>query len=122
MVHVAKEVSMDIPAREKCRWIKEVLNLKDAEMTHLLNISVETLRNWMKDSGDTSAVESVRFHRLMSLTQLAKGVIKPEHLGAWLHAENKSLGDLVPANLLADPAGYRLVATLVEDIRTGIPD
>ena len=122
MVHAVREMTLDIPAKEKCRWIKDVLNLKDAEMAHLLNVSVETLRNWLKDSSDAMAVDSVRFHRLLSLTQLAKGVIRPQQMGHWLHAENKSLGDLVPANLLADPAGYRLVATLVEDLRTGISD
>ncbi len=122
MVHTAKEVNLDIPSKEKCRWVKNVLDLKDAEMAHLLNVSVETLRNWLKDADDTNAVDSVRFHRLLSLTQLAKGVIRPERVGHWLHTENKSLGDFVPANLLADPAGYRLVATLVEDMRSGISD
>ena len=117
-----KEVSMQIPAREKCRWIKELFDFKDAEMAHVLNISVETLRNWLKDPADAQAVDSVRFHRLLSLTQLAKGVIRPERLAQWLHTENKALGDFVPANLLVDPAGYRLVATLVEDLRSGISD
>lgn len=122
MANLIKETSLEIPTKEKCRWVKEVLHLKDAEMAHLLNVSVETLRNWLKDRNDAMAVDSVRFHRLLSLTQLAKGVIRPEHLGAWLHEDNRALGDLVPVNLLADPAGYRLVATLVEDMRTGIPD
>ena len=117
-----KEIQMDLPARDKCRWLKELFDLKDAEMAHLLNISVETLRNWLKDPEDAQAVDSVRFHRLLSLSQLAKGIIRPQRIGHWLHAENKALGELVPANLLADPAGYRLVATLVEDMRTGIPD
>ena len=117
-----KEISIEMPAKEKCRWIKALFDLKDAEMAHFLNISVETLRNWLKDPADSQAVDSVRFHRLMSLSQLAKGVIRPERMGHWLHTENKALGELIPATLLADPAGYRLVATLVEDMRTGIAD
>jgi hypothetical protein len=116
------KINMEMPAREKCRWIKGLFDLKDAEMAHFLNISVETLRNWLKDPHDAQASDSVRFHRLLSLSQLAKGVIRPTRLGHWLHSENKALGDLVPANLLADPAGYRLVATLIEDMRTGISD
>lgn len=122
MAIAIKEASLDIPAREKCRWIRAIFDFKDAEMAHVLNISVETLRNWLKDPSDAQAVDSVRFHRLLSLAQLAKGVIIPQRLGRWLHTENKALGDFVPANLLVDPAGYRLVATLVEDMRSGISD
>jgi hypothetical protein len=122
MAHATKEINLDIPPKEKCRWIKAIFDLKDAEMAHMLNISVETLRNWLKDANDANAVDSVRFHRLLSLAQLAKGVIRPERMGHWLHTENKSLDNFVPANLLVDPAGYRIVATLVEDMRYGIPD
>jgi uncharacterized protein (DUF2384 family) len=119
---IAVQASMDVPVREKCRWIKDLFDLKDVEMAHILNISVETLRNWLHDGRDTHAVDSVRFHRLLSLAQLAKGVIRAEKMGHWLHAENKALGDLVPAHLLANPAGYRLVAGVVEDLRSGISD
>ena len=122
MAHATHEILLDIPPKEKCRWIKAVFELKDAEMAHIMNISVETLRNWLKDPSDANAVDSVRFHRLLSLAQLAKGVIRPERMGHWLHTENKSLDNFVPANLLVDPAGYRLVATLVEDMRSGLPD
>jgi hypothetical protein len=119
---VTKSPGMDIPIHEKCRWIKALFDLRDAEMAHILNISVETLRNWLRDGQDAQAVDSVRFHRLVSLAQLAKGVIRPEKMGRWLHAENKALGDLVPAHLLANPAGYRLVAGVIEDMRAGISD
>lgn len=122
MAIVTKDIGMDMPTRGKCRWIKELFDLKDAEMAHLLNISVETLRNWLKDPNDAQATDSVRFHRFLSLSQLAKGVLRPDRMGHWLHTENKSLSDMVPANLLADPAGYKLVATLIEDMRTGISD
>jgi len=122
MAHAAKELSLNIPSKEKCRWLKAIFDFKDAEMAHILNISVETLRNWLKDAEDAHAADSVRFHRLLSLAQLAHGVIRPERMGHWMHTENKSLDNFVPANLLVDPSGYRMVATLVEDMRSGIPD
>jgi hypothetical protein len=122
MAATTNDVSLAVPARGKCGWIREIFNFKDAEMAHVLNVSVETLRNWLKDPSDAQASDSVRFHRLLSLAQLAKGVIVPQRMGQWLHTENKALGDFIPANLLVDPAGYRLVATLIEDMRTGISD
>ena len=91
-------------------------------MAYLLGVSVETLRKWLKDENDTHAMESARFHRLLNLTQLAKGVIRPSRLGHWVHRENQALGRLVPLNLLADAAGYEMVSALVEDMRAGISD
>jgi hypothetical protein len=91
-------------------------------MAYVLGISVETLRKWQKDESDAQATESVRFHRLLNLTQLAKGVIRPSRLGHWVHHENQALGRLVPLSLLADAAGYGMVSAVVEDLRTGIPD
>ncbi len=91
-------------------------------MAHVLRISVETLRKWLKDENDTHAMKVVRFHRLLNLTQLAKGVIRPSRLGHWVHHENQALGGVVPLNLLADAAGYEMVSAVVEDIRMGISD
>ncbi len=118
----ASDITLEIPDKQKGRWLKELFEFTDTEMAHVLGISVETLRKWLKDETDTHAMESVRFHRLLNLTQLAKGVIRPNQLGHWVHHENQALGRLVPLNLLADAAGYRMVSAVVEDIRTGMSD
>ena len=115
-------VSLEIPDSGRCRWLRDVFGFTDTEMAYVLGISVETMRKWLKDEEDTHAVESVRFHRLLSLTQLAKGVIRPDRLGHWVHHANPSLGKVVPLNLLADASGYEMVSAVVEDIRTGVPD
>ena len=114
--------SLEIPAQHRAQWLKEVFEFTDTEMAYVLGISVETLRKWFKDDTDRHAMEAMRFHRLLNLTQLAKGVVHPERLGHWVHHENAALGGLVPLNLLADAAGNELVSTVIEDLRTGIPD
>jgi len=119
---ISTEVTLEIPEKHKARWLKEVFEFTDTEMAHVLGISVETLRKWLKDETDKHAMESARFHRLLNLTQLAKGVIRPNRLGHWVHRENQAMGRLVPLNLLADAAGYDIVAAVVEDIRAGISD
>jgi hypothetical protein len=91
-------------------------------MAYMLGISVETLRKWQKDESDAQAAESVRFHRLPNLAQLAKGVIRPSRLGHRVHHENQALGRLVPLSLLADAAGYGIISAVVEDLRMGISD
>lgn len=116
------EITLEIPEKHKALWLKEVFEFTDTEMAHVLGISVETLRKWLKDEADTHAMESARFHRLLNLTQLAKGVIRPSRLGHWVHRQNQALGRIVPLNLLADAAGYELVSAVVEDARTGISD
>src|SRR5215471_17736170 len=117
---MARIASLEIPETYKGRWLKNIFDFTDTEMAHVLGISVETLRKWLKDGTDKQAVESARFHRLLNLTQLAKGVIRPDRLGHWVHHENRALGRLVPLNLLADLAGYEMVAAVVEDLRAGI--
>lgn len=119
---MARSVSFEIPDKYKGRWLKELFDFTDTEMAHVLGISVETLRKWLKDETDKHAIESARFHRLLNLTQLAKGVIRPTRMGHWVHHENRALGRLVPLNLLADAAGYEMVAAVVEDVRSGISD
>jgi hypothetical protein len=119
---MARNVTLEIPEKYKGRWLKDVFEFTDTEMAHVLGISVETLRKWLKDETDKRAAESARFQRLLNLTQLAKGVIRPGRLGHWVHHENRALGRLVPLNLLADPAGYEMVAAVVEDVRAGISD
>ncbi|MGH9455417.1 MAG: hypothetical protein ACRD2O_15760 [Terriglobia bacterium] len=119
---LVKETTLEIPERQRCRWLKEVLGLSDTEMAYLLGVSVETLRKWLRDENDVHAMESVRFHRLLNLTQLAKGVIRPDRLGHWVHHENLALGRLRPLNLLADPAGCDMVNSVLEDLRSGISD
>ena len=118
----ATSFSLEIPDKHKGRWLKDVYEFTDTEMAHVLGISVETLRKWLKDETDAHAMESVRFHRLLNLTQLAKGVIRPGRLGHWVRQENRALGRLVPLNLLGDAAGYEMVAAIVEDVRAGISD
>jgi len=119
---VTTDVTLEIPERHRVLWLKKLFEFTDTEMAHVLGISVETLRKWLKDETDKHAMDSVRFHCLVTLTQLAKGVIRPSRLGHWVHRENQALGKLVPLNLLADAAGYDLVAAIVEDIRAGISD
>jgi DNA-binding transcriptional regulator YiaG len=119
---ISPEVTLEIPEKHKAQWLKEVFEFTDTEMAHVLGISVETLRKWLKDETDKHAMELARFHRLLNLTQLAKGVIRPNRLGHWVHLENQAMGRLVPLNLLADAAGYDIVAAVVEDIRAGISD
>jgi hypothetical protein len=119
---MTRNLTLEIPEKYKGRWLKNVFDFTDTEMAYVLGISVETVRKWLKDETDKHAVESARFHRLLNLTQLAKGVIRPGRLGHWVHQENRALGGLVPLNLLADPAGYEMVAALVEDVRAGISD
>lgn len=116
------DLTLDIPERHRCRWVRNVFEFTDTEMAHVLGISVETLRKWLKDETDKHAIESARFHRLLNLTQLARGVIRPGRMGHWVHTENRALGRMVPLNLLADGAGYEMVAAVVEDVRSGISD
>ncbi|HUI40503.1 MAG TPA: hypothetical protein VL523_00895 [Terriglobia bacterium] len=115
-------MALEIPETHKARWLKEIFEFTDTEMAHVLGVSVETLRKWLKDGTDRHAMESVRFHRLLDLTQLARGVIRPSRLGHWVHGQNRALGKLVPLNLLADAAGYEMVTAVVEDARAGISD
>jgi DNA-binding XRE family transcriptional regulator len=119
---MAKHITLEVPEKHRLQWLKEVFEFTDTEMAYVLGISVETLRKWQKDESDAQATESVRFHRLLNLTQLAKGVIRPTRLGHWVHHENQALGRLVPLSLLADAAGYGMVSAVVEDLRTGISD
>jgi DNA-binding XRE family transcriptional regulator len=119
---MASHITLEVPENHKLQWLKEVFEFTDTEMAYVLGISVETLRKWQKDESDAQATECVRFHRLLNLTQLAKGVIRPSRLGHWVHHENQALGRLVPLSLLADAAGYGMVSAVVEDLRTGIPD
>ncbi len=119
---ITSDTTLEIPEKQKGRWLKEVFEFTDTEMAHVLGISVETLRKWLKDDDDLHALETVRFHRLLNLTQLARGVIRPSRLGHWVHCENQALGGIVPLNLLADGAGYEMVSAVVEDIRMGISD
>jgi hypothetical protein len=120
---VTSDITLEIPEKQKARWLKDAFEFTDTEMAYLLGVSVETLRKWLKeDETATHAMESVRFHRLLNLAQLAKGVIRPSRLGHWVHRENQALGRLLPLNLLADAAGYEMVSALVEDMRAGISD
>ena len=114
--------SLEIPPEHRAQWLKEVFEFTDTEMAYVLGVSVETLRKWFKDETDRHAMEAVRFHRLLNLTQLAKGVIRADRLGHWVHHENAALGGLVPLNLLTDVAGNEMVSAVIEDLRTGIPD
>jgi hypothetical protein len=119
---MAASMTLEVPEHYKLQWLKEVFEFTDTEMAYVLGISVETLRKWQKDENDAQATESVRFHRLLNLSQLAKGVIRPGRLGHWVHHENQALGRLLPLSLLADAAGYGMVNAVVEDLRTGISD
>jgi hypothetical protein len=119
---LAGYITLEVPENYKLQWLKEVFEFTDTEMAYVLGVSVETLRKWQKDESDAQAKESVRFHRLLDLTQLAKGVIRPNRLGHWVHHENQALGRLIPLSLLADAAGYGMVSAVVEDLRTGITD
>jgi hypothetical protein len=110
------KVSLEIPQKEKSRWLKSVLELSDTEMTLTLDVSPKTLANWLKDSNDTAALESVRFDRLLKLVEQAKGVIRADELGHWMHTPNKALGGLIPAKHLGDEAGYSLMRHVMESL------
>jgi DNA-binding transcriptional regulator YiaG len=116
------EMTTELPEKSKCRWLKDILGLTDTEMAYTLGISVETLRKWLKDENDTHAMEAVRFHRLVKLTQMTKGVIRPSRLGHWIHHGNRALAGVAPLNLLADAAGCEMVTAVVEDVRMSISD
>ncbi|MGA3210892.1 MAG: hypothetical protein ABSD20_06255 [Terriglobales bacterium] len=118
---VVGEAHWEVPRNYKAQWLKELFAFSDTEMAHVLGVSVETLRKWLREEEDRHALESVRFHRLLNLTQLAKGVIRPDRFGHWIHCDNEALAGIVPLNLLADAHGYEIVAGVVEDIRSGTP-
>jgi Protein of unknown function (DUF2384) len=119
---LVSNATLEIPERHRCRWLREVFDFSDTEMAYVLGVSVETLRKWLKHADDAHAMESVRFHRLLGLTKLARGVIRPDRLGHWVHQQNQALGKIAPLGLLSDAAGYEMVSGVVEDIRMGIAD
>lgn len=119
---VTSDITLEIPEKQKCAWLKEVFEFTDTEMAYVLGVSVETLRKWIREDDDLHALEAIRFHRLLNLTQLAKGVIRSDRLGHWFHHPNAALGKITPISLLADGAGYEMVSAVVEDLRMGISD
>jgi hypothetical protein len=119
---ISRETTTEIPKKYKCRWLKDILGLTDTEMAYALGISVETLRKWLKDESDAHAMEAVRFHRLLNLTQTTKGVIRASQLGHWIHQGNRALAGVAPLNLLVDAAGCEMVTAVLEDVRMAISD
>lgn len=113
--------SLEIPERGKCRWLMDVLGLGTAEIELALDIDRSTLRRWLEDESDKSAWRDARFRRLLHLTQLAKGSIRPQRLREWMRRPNPRLGGLTPARILGDEVGLGKVEQALHDSRYGNP-
>ena len=113
---ITAEIKLQIPPRSKCRWMKAVLGLQEWEMMGALGgISSKTLANWLADHDDKAALKSVEFQRLLEITQLARGVIRPAHLPDWMHEPSEEFGGLAPIDMLMRPdTGERVIAVLRE--------
>lgn len=113
--------TLEIPAKEKCRWLMEVLGLEDAELEQALDVDYSTLRRWLADPTDRLALREARFERLLQLTQVAKGRIRPDKMTSWMRSPHPRLGGLTPAKILGDPRGLELVRQALHDDCHGNP-
>ena len=114
------KISLEIPNREKCRWLKGVLGLQEWEMMGALGaISSKTLANWLANPEDGPAIRSAEFQNLLELTQLARGVIKAEHFAGWLHEPSDEFGGLSPGELLMRPETRPRVTAVLRDLKYG---
>ncbi len=113
--------SLEIPERGKSRWLMDILGLALAEMELALDIDRSTLRRWLDDESDKAALRDARFRRLLNLTQLAMGSIRPQKLREWMRRPNPRLSGLTPARILGDDAGLGKVEQALHDSRYGNP-
>ncbi len=118
---VKERPTLEIPDKEKCRWLMETLGLEDSEMEQALDIDYSTLRRWRADETDRLALREVRFDRLLQLTRVAKGHIRPDKLAPWMRSPHPRLGGLTPAKILGDPRGLEMVRQALHDDCQGNP-
>lgn len=118
---VKEHPTLEIPAQEKCRWLIDILGLKDSEMEQALDIDYSTLRRWLGDETDRLALREARFDRLLQLTQIAKGHIRPDKMATWIRSPHPRLSGLTPAKILGDPRGLEMVRQALHDDCQGNP-
>lgn len=116
-----RKSTLEIPERGRCRWLMGILGLEKAEMELALEIDRSTLLRWLADAEDRAALREVRFHRLLDLTRLARGAIRPENLQVWMRRPNPRLGGLTPARLVGDEKGLELISQALHAARYGNP-
>jgi putative toxin-antitoxin system antitoxin component (TIGR02293 family) len=98
----------------------EVLDLKSGDLASLLGVASRTLAR-RKMSKHLSPIESDRLYRVAFITCLATMVLGSlEKARAWLHEENRALGDNSPVRLLDTEIGERQVEELLNRINYGI--
>lgn len=110
-----------IPDKGKFEWLMDILGLDESEMAQALDIDYSTLRRWIADETDRLALREIRFDRLLQLTQIAKGHIRPDKMGIWMRSPNPRLNGLTPAKILGDPKGMELVRQALNDDCQGNP-
>jgi uncharacterized protein (DUF2384 family) len=113
--------TLEIPEREKLRWVMEALGLDLPEVEMALDVDRSTLRRWLADETDKAALRDARFRRLLGLTQLAKGSIRPQKLREWMRRPNPRLGGLTPARIIGDEVGLGKVEQALRDSHYGNP-
>ena len=99
------------------RDLMERYGLSTAELFSILGTSSRTFRR----REVLNSVESDRLLRFAALMRLAEAVFDgAEPSRAWLHAENRALGGVVPVALLDTDAGTRQVEAVLGRLKHGV--
>jgi len=117
---LSAKLNLEAPKSGKCRWLKAILGLQEWEMMGALGgISSKTLANWLSDPADKAVGENAEFQLLFQIIQLARGVLKAEHLADWLHEPSEEFNGMAPVELLMRPETRGRVIAVLRDLKYG---
>jgi putative toxin-antitoxin system antitoxin component (TIGR02293 family) len=108
--------------RASAQYLRERLELSEAELAALLGVSAKTLQR-QSARGDACLTphQGDRLYRLARIAALAEETLEDaSRARQWLHQPQRGLGNRVPLALLTTEAGAREVEDLLGRIEYGV--
>lgn len=110
----------DRSAKQVAAWLSEILDVSQARLAKLLNISPRTLQRWVSET-DSVAPEGEDARRVRVIARVAnhlRHVLTGPGVVLWFEVPSAQLDGVRPLDLLDDPDGAARLATLAASARS----
>jgi hypothetical protein len=116
----AAPIRDDVSTKEIVQWLDDVLEVPQATLAELLDISRRQLSRWLSpdDAVGPTGQDAYRVRAIARLIQHVRHALTAPGVVAWLTAKHEDLDGRTPLEAIDDPAALPLVSRLASRVRS----
>ncbi len=116
----ARPVYEDQPVKQLVRWLAQVLDVPQARLAELFNVSARTFQRWLSEADETAPVgeDARRVRVVANLVGHLRHALTGQGVLDWMERPHPAIGGRTPRELLQEPDALTRLTRLAAGTRS----